>query len=141
MVNHVLVVFGGRPGKDEHSVSLAGLDLSRRSGADFFHRDFVHSYPGVVLLSPVPGHTFEPCVKLRHKMGPFCDPQRLLAGESAVREEEEWSDSRRTGRQSDEIPARNLPSLDPGHFDHRLPEDTTTPGRAWALPGAFLLTF
>src|SRR3989442_13156949 len=94
MVNHMLVILGGRPGKDEHVVPLAGLDLSGSAGADLFYGDKVYGYPRIVLFAPFPGHlTLEPLVIVGQEMGPFCDLQLFLAGESAIGKKEERAES------------------------------------------------
>jgi len=113
----MLVILGGRPGKDEHVVPLAGLDLSRCPYVDLFHGDVVHNDLGIVLLAPFLGHlTFEPLVIVGQEMSPFGDLQRLLAGHRAIGKKEERAESGGRGRQFEE--------LSPG-------------GRVWGVPGHF----
>ena len=92
VVNHVLLVLGGRPWKDKNIMAFAGLDLSRCARINLLHWNVVNDDVRVVLVAPFLGqHILEPDIELGQKMGPFCDFQRLLTGECPLRKKEEWS--------------------------------------------------
>src|SRR5215467_4251147 len=90
MFNRLPVKLGGRPGKYENVMSLAGLGLSECALADFFYRNDINCDLGVILLAPVPGqYIYKPLIEFGKKVGPLRDLQRFLAGTSAVGKKEE----------------------------------------------------
>src|SRR5579864_3771583 len=94
MIDHVLVVFGWWPGKDENVVPFSSFDLSEGAVANLLHRNEIHRYLGVVPFAPVRGHHVDkPVVKLGEKVRPFCDLQGLRCGESVGRKKEERTES------------------------------------------------
>src|SRR5579863_601891 len=86
MIDHMLVVFGWRPGKNENVMPLTGRDFGECAVANVLHRDHIHRDGGLVPLAPLRRHYIEePIIKFREKVRPFGDLQGLLAGECVRR--------------------------------------------------------
>src|ERR1043166_6017974 len=121
MVNHMLVKFRRRPGKDEQVMSLAGLYLGKCAVTNLFHRNNVDRNVGIVLLAPVFGqHVYKPLVELRQEVSPFGDLERLLRGPGALREKKIRAKRSSTGRQLQEVSARGIAVFDLGHLGDTL---------------------
>ena len=95
VINHVLLVLGGRPGKHEQIVSLCVSNFSRCPRVDLFHGNVVHGYDRVVLLAPFFGIDIgEPLVVFRDEMSPLRNLQALLPSTIAESKERPESGSR-----------------------------------------------
>jgi hypothetical protein len=116
VVDYMLAELRRRPGKDEQVVPLPGLDLGESAVTNLFHRNNVNGNVGIVLPAPVfSKHVHKPLIKLRQEVGPFGDLERLLAGESTLREKEEGAERSGTSHQLQEISTRSFSACVPGH--------------------------
>jgi len=116
VIDHMLAELRRRPGKDEQVVPLPGLDLSEGAVTNLFHRNNVNGNVRIVPPAPVFGkHVHEPLIELRQEVCPFGDLERLLAGESAIREKEEGAERDGTGRQLQKISTRGFSACASSH--------------------------
>src|SRR5215469_7829585 len=91
MINHVLAKLCGRPWEYKEVVPFAGVDLRECAGANLLYWNDVNRNFCVIPLAPVEGQVFDkPFIKLRKKVGPFCDLEGFLTSKCALRKEEEY---------------------------------------------------
>src|SRR5215469_10599124 len=116
MINHVLAKLCGRPWEYKEVVPFAGVDLRECAGANLLYWNDVNRNFCVIPLAPVEGQVFDkPFIKLRKKVGPFCDLEGFLTSKCALRKEEERAEGGGAGRQSEEITSRARAGCRPTH--------------------------
>src|SRR5215472_5423123 len=116
MIDHALMEFCWRPGKDEYVVPRSGLDLSEGVAANLLHGNQIDRDVGIVLLAPVRSpHFHEPVIEFGKEVCPFSDFQRFRAGQRVGRKQKEWTEGGSASCEPEEITSRKLASSNPGH--------------------------
>src|SRR5215472_8790624 len=107
MINHRLAKLRRRPGENKQVMPLAGFDLGKGAVANLLCWNNVNRNSCVISLAPAKGQVFhEPFIKLRKKVGPFCDPEGFLSGECVLRKEKERAAGHGASRQSEKLTSR-----------------------------------
>src|ERR1700733_524634 len=107
MVDGMLLEFCRRPGKHKEVVTFAGRHFPQSFCVNFFNRNTIDNYIGVIFLAPWLGpFCFKPGVVFRDKMIPFGDLECLGIAQRTLREIEEGPDRSSSDCELNEIAAR-----------------------------------